>query len=120
MKQGGLQNGMVAVKKLYPWKDFDNKLFLGEVACLKKAKHKNIARFLAYCVNMQCEVMEVEGKLRIVEEQQRLLCFEYVPNGSLHDYLQGIKVAALHCSSSFALMNPTKSAIPSPVHVRHG
>ncbi|KAF8654360.1 hypothetical protein HU200_061540 [Digitaria exilis] len=89
MKQGGLRYGMVAVKKLYSWKDFDNKLFLGEVACLKKAKHKNIARFLAYCVNMQCEVKEVEGKLRIVEEQQRLLCFEYVPNGSLKYYLEG-------------------------------
>nr|CAB3481205.1 unnamed protein product [Digitaria exilis] len=86
---GGLRYGMVAVKKLYSWKDFDNKLFLGEVACLKKAKHKNIARFLAYCVNMQCEVKEVEGKLRIVEEQQRLLCFEYVPNGSLKYYLEG-------------------------------
>jgi len=95
MKQGGLRNGMVAVKKLYPWKDFDYKLFLGEVACLKKAKHKNIARFLAYCVNMQCEVMEVEGKLRIVEEQQRLLCFEYVPNGSLKYYLEGIKFATI-------------------------
>uniref|UniRef100_A0A0A8Y1I8 Protein kinase domain-containing protein n=1 Tax=Arundo donax TaxID=35708 RepID=A0A0A8Y1I8_ARUDO len=85
---GGLQNGMVAVKKLDTLKDFDDKLFLEEVKCLKKVKHKNIVRFLGYCVDSQGELMEIEGKLKIVEVQQRLLCFEYVPNGSLHHYLK--------------------------------
>lgn len=95
MKQGGLQNGMVAVKNLYSEKDLDSKLFLGEVACLKKAKHKNIARFLAYCVSTQNDVMEVQGKLKMVEKQKRFLCFEYVPNGSLKNYLEGIKFATI-------------------------
>ncbi|XP_062182833.1 uncharacterized protein LOC133886939 isoform X2 [Phragmites australis] len=85
---GGLQNGMVAVKKLDILKDFSDKLFLDEVSCLKRVNHKNIARFLGYCADAQGEVMEVEGKLRIVEVHQRLLCFEYVPNGSLHHYLK--------------------------------
>ncbi|XP_034569635.1 patatin-like protein 1 isoform X3 [Setaria viridis] len=58
---GGLRSGMVAVKKLSISESFTDKQFLDEVACLKR---------------------------RIVEVQQRLLCFEYVPNGSLHHYLQ--------------------------------
>ncbi|KAG2556763.1 serine/threonine-protein kinase Nek11-like isoform X1 [Panicum virgatum] len=85
---GGLRNGMVAVKKLSISMDFSDTQFLEEVKCLKRVRHKNIVRFLGYCADTHGEVMEIEGKLRIVEVQQRLLCFEYVPNGSLHQCLQ--------------------------------
>lgn len=88
---GGLRNGMVAVKKLSTLKDISDKQFLDEVSCLQKAKHKNIVRFLGYCADTQGEVMDVQGKLRIVEVQQRLLCFEYVPNGNLNHYLKAEK-----------------------------
>lgn len=86
------------MKKLSSWKDLSDKQFLDEVFCLKKVKHKNIVRFLGYCADTQGEVMEVEGKLRIVEVPQRLLCFEYVPNGNLHHYLKGI-YSFPHCYS---------------------
>ena len=95
LKQGGLRNGMVAVKKLSISMDFSDTQFLEEVKCLKRVRHKNIVRFLGYCADTHGEVMEIEGKLRIVEVQQRLLCFEYVPNGSLHQCLQGINIATL-------------------------
>ncbi|CAO2193027.1 unnamed protein product [Urochloa humidicola] len=85
---GGLQNGMIAVKKLIESKDFSDKKFLDEVTCLRKVNHKNIVRFLGYCADTQGEVMEVDGEHKIVEVQQRLLCFEYVPNGNLHHYLK--------------------------------
>jgi serine/threonine protein kinase len=88
VKQGGLRNGMVAVKKLSISMNFSDTQFLEEVKCLKRVRHKNIVRFLGYCADAHGEVMEVEGKLRIVEVQQRLLCFEYVPNGSLDQCLQ--------------------------------
>ena len=121
VKQGALKNGMVAVKKLsQSTNDLSEKQFLEEVKCLMRVKHQNTVRFLGYCAEWHGELMEIDGKLRIVDVPQRLLCFEYVPNGSLHDYLQGIKVAALHCSSSFALMNSMKSTIPSLGCVRHG
>ncbi|XP_025821548.1 putative cysteine-rich receptor-like protein kinase 12 isoform X5 [Panicum hallii] len=84
---GGLQNGMVAVKKLHS-KDLSYKQFLDEVICLKKVNHRNIVRFLGYCADTQGEIMEAEGKYRIVEVQKRLLCFEYVPNGNLHHYIK--------------------------------
>ncbi|CAL4991224.1 unnamed protein product [Urochloa decumbens] len=84
---GGLKNGMVAVKKISS-KDLSDKQFFDEVSCLKKVKHKNIVRFLGYCADTQGEVVEVDGKLRIVEVLQRLLCFEYIPNGNLHHYLK--------------------------------
>lgn len=85
---GVLQNGKVAVKKLSASHDLSNALFEDEVTCLIKANHKNIVRFLGYCVDTHGELMDIKGKYRIVEVPQRLLCFEYVPNGSIQHYLK--------------------------------
>ena len=93
VKQGGLGNGMVAVKKLLTPMDHSDRLFLDEVICLVKVIHKNVVRFLAYCLETTLEVREVEGKLGDIQVQQRFLCFEYAPNGNLHHYLQGKKFA---------------------------
>ena len=93
VKQGGLRNGMVAVKKLFATMELSHKQFLDEVICLKKVNHHNIVRFLGYCADTEGEIMEIEGKHRIVEVQKRLLCFEYVPNGNLHHYIKGKKFA---------------------------
>ncbi|XP_066337409.1 receptor like protein kinase S.2-like isoform X3 [Miscanthus floridulus] len=91
---GALKNGMVAVKKLsQSTNDLSDTQFLAEVKCLKRVKHQNIVRFLGYCVESHGEVIEIDGKHVIAEVQQRLLCFEYVPNGSLHDYLQDFGVS---------------------------
>ncbi|XP_039853411.1 cysteine-rich receptor-like protein kinase 14 isoform X2 [Panicum virgatum] len=79
---------MVAVKKLLTPMDHSDRLFLDEVICQVKVNHKNVVRFLAYCLETTFEVREVEGKLGDIEVQQRFLCFEYAPNGNLHRYLQ--------------------------------
>ncbi|KAK3119048.1 hypothetical protein QOZ80_9BG0712830 [Eleusine coracana subsp. coracana] len=82
---GQLRNGMVAVKKLsINLMDLSDKMFLDEVTNLMNLKHKNIVRFLGYCADSHGEIIEH----RIVETPQRLLCFEYVPNGSLQRYLK--------------------------------
>uniref|UniRef100_A0ACD5V9J0 Uncharacterized protein n=1 Tax=Avena sativa TaxID=4498 RepID=A0ACD5V9J0_AVESA len=86
--QGVLRNGDVAVKKLLNLHALPEKKFLEEIMCLKKAKHKNIVRFLGYCSETQGELLEFNGKIVLGEAQQKLLCFEYVPNGNIKHYLQ--------------------------------
>ncbi|XP_037438242.1 uncharacterized protein LOC119305973 [Triticum dicoccoides] len=81
--KGMLDNGMVAVKKLFETVDIDEKKFSEEVHCLMKAKHKNIVRCLGYCSDTQGEMVRCEGKLVLADVRQRLLCFEYLPKGSL-------------------------------------
>lgn len=81
--KGMLNNGTVAVKKLFETLDIDEKRFIKEVHCLMKAKHKNIVRFLGYCSDTQGKMLNFEGKLVLADVRQRLLCFEYLPKGSL-------------------------------------
>ena len=90
VKQGSLQGGKIAVKKLSNSKDLDDKLFTHEVNCLIRAKHKNIVRFLGYCADTQGEMIKFNGRFVLADVRQRILCFEYVPNGNLYDYLKGI------------------------------
>lgn len=87
-KQGVLRNGDVAVKKLLNLHALPEKKFLEEITCLKKAKHKNIVRLLGYCSETRGELFELNGKNVLGEEHQKLLCFEYVPNGNIKHYLQ--------------------------------
>lgn len=81
--KGVLDNGTVAVKKLFGTVDLDEKKFSEEIRCLMKAKHKNIVRFLGYCSDTQGEMVDCEGKLVLADVRKRLLCFEYLPKGSL-------------------------------------
>jgi serine/threonine protein kinase len=83
-----LRNGTIAVKKLFDTHLHESK-FIQEVECLMKAKHKNVVRFLGYCADTQGKMENYIGKLVMADVPQRLLCFEYLPKGSLHDYITG-------------------------------
>lgn len=84
--KGIVGKGMIAVKKLTKY-DLPEKKFLREVKCLMKAKHKNVVRFLGYCYEMKGEIADFKGETVISDIRNWLLCFEYVPNGSLDNYI---------------------------------
>jgi len=83
-----LRNGTIAVKKLLNIHLHENK-FHQEVESLMKANHKNVVRFLGYCADTQGRMEIYNGKHVMADVQQRLLCFEYLPKASLHDYITG-------------------------------
>jgi interleukin-1 receptor-associated kinase 1 len=88
-EQGILQNGKtIAVKKLCDVHLDDNQ-FDNEVTYLIGAKHKNIVQLLGYCAESRKEAVEADGKYVMAEIRHRLICFEYVNNKSLHDYISG-------------------------------
>lgn len=85
--QGTIGNRTVAVKKLY--NPIDKKKFEQEVQCIMKARHRNIVRFLGYCADTQGEIIDYEGKFVVADLRNWLLCFEFVPKGSLQQYISG-------------------------------
>ena len=94
--QGQLQGGRVAVKRLSPELDMDEKNFKHEISSLIKVKHKNIVRFLGYCSDTQGRVETYEGRTVMAHVRERLLCFEFLPNGSLDWYITGMSVSILY------------------------
>ncbi|KAL6908197.1 hypothetical protein ACP4OV_002367 [Aristida adscensionis] len=78
----------VAVKKLFQTSHFSGNQFKDELASLRRVKHKNIVRFLGYCFDTQKKPVEHNGRIVLAEDWRRFLCFEYVPNKSLYDFLQ--------------------------------
>jgi len=83
-----LKSGDAAVKRLSSNAYMYENEFHREIECLMKVKHKNIVRFFGYCADTQGNVGSYNGKFVMADLQQRLLCFEYLPKGSLHDYIE--------------------------------
>ncbi|CAO2143546.1 unnamed protein product [Urochloa humidicola] len=75
--KGVLPNGNVAVKRIKNGYTIDEKLFYGEVNSLLNVNHENVVRFLGFCANTEQTAIKIE----------RLLCFEYISNGSLQKYI---------------------------------
>ncbi|GJM95630.1 hypothetical protein PR202_ga12393 [Eleusine coracana subsp. coracana] len=93
--KGILQNGLIAVKKLFDSYTIEDKMFHKEVESMMMVTHPNIVRFIGYCSHTQ-EVhrMLPEDKEKQLEKgplmaqiRERLLCFEYVNKGGLDNYL---------------------------------
>lgn len=84
------------MKKLFNALDMDENKFIKEVACLTRVKHRNIVRFLGYCADTKGKMLNHEGKIVIADERQRLLCFEFLPAGSLDNYITGIPTLISH------------------------
>jgi serine/threonine protein kinase len=84
-----LDNGAaVAVKRLSDTYMYE-KQFHREVECLIKVKDKNVVRFIGYCADSQGKAETYNGKFVMADVQQRLLCFEYLPHGTLAKYITG-------------------------------
>uniref|UniRef100_A0ACD6AAQ5 Uncharacterized protein n=1 Tax=Avena sativa TaxID=4498 RepID=A0ACD6AAQ5_AVESA len=88
--KGMLQNRGVAVKRIIVSEHtIDDKLFDREVKNLmKNISHRNVVRFIGFCSNTHHELMKA-GPEELVKAQirERLLCFEYISNGSLDKHI---------------------------------
>ncbi|VAH93721.1 cysteine-rich receptor-like protein kinase 26 [Triticum urartu] len=88
--KGMLENGAaVAVKRISIPFMFE-KEFHREVECLIKASHQNVIRFIGYCADSQGKAESYDGKFVMADVQQRLLCFEYLPHGTLDKYITDV------------------------------
>ncbi|XP_066338354.1 uncharacterized protein [Miscanthus floridulus] len=85
--QGVLGDGFVAVKKLYSHHVIEDTPFQREVDCLMRIRHHNIVWFVGYCAETRVEVVRQGGKNIFAEAKEKLLCFEYLHNGSLRSYV---------------------------------
>lgn len=86
----------IAVKMLYDMPGFEEEQFQNEFNNLIRLQHKNIVQFVSYCYETQKKLVKCNGRLVLAEKIYRLLCFEYMQNGSLGKYLSGMMVPYMH------------------------
>ncbi|KAK3142987.1 hypothetical protein QOZ80_4BG0355810 [Eleusine coracana subsp. coracana] len=87
--KGVLENGeMIAVKKITsPIPGIMDKQFENEAYHLMRLKHRNIVLLVGCCSETESTYLEYNGKYIWAEKSERLLCLEYMPKGSLRQYL---------------------------------
>ncbi|CAL4994133.1 unnamed protein product [Urochloa decumbens] len=89
--KGTLENGQeVAVKKLEGNVQVPaGEKFLHASTNLMALQHENIVKLLSCCSEAKKKVVEHKGKYILVDTEECVLCYEYVPKGSLQNYLSG-------------------------------
>lgn len=92
IKQGVLQSQeVVAVKRLLVVSQSNqDDQFKNEVSSLIDINHINIVKLIGYCYEIQRKVVETHGRYEFADTRERILCYEYLPRGSLDKYLYGI------------------------------
>ncbi|KAM0876442.1 hypothetical protein ACQ4PT_036141 [Festuca glaucescens] len=78
---------LMAVKKLTALIPGSEKQFENEVYHLMCLNHPNIVRCIGYCYETQNLCLKHDGTHIFAETTERLLCLEYMPNGSLDNHL---------------------------------
>ncbi|KAF2911613.1 mannose/glucose-specific lectin [Oryza sativa Japonica Group] len=77
----------IAVKKLYHMSGIDDTQFRNEFNNLMKIQHPNIVRLIGYCYQVHKTHIERKGEFVFSSIIYRVLCFEYLQNGSLDKHL---------------------------------
>lgn len=87
--KGILDGGFVAVKKFGADASVPPEIiFTNEVHKLMELEHENIIKLVGYYHGPNREVKRVNGKLRVADITETLLCYEYLSNGGLHNFVE--------------------------------
>lgn len=80
------EGGCIAVKKLVDEDTYDRQ-FQNEIGHLMTYHHENIVKIVGYCHESRKKVVQQDGRYIIVDSVERIICHEYLPMGSLDNYI---------------------------------
>nr|XP_051190374.1 cysteine-rich receptor-like protein kinase 40 [Lolium perenne] len=77
----------IAVKVLKDGLDLDDVQFEKEYHNLASLHHKNVVRLVGYCHETKKECLPYNGRMVFADKTKRILCFDYMHNGSLDSFI---------------------------------
>ncbi|KAM3373588.1 hypothetical protein ACQJBY_020186 [Aegilops geniculata] len=114
--------GVVAVKRLAENSPVPrDKIFANEVQNIMVLEHENIVKLVAYCREAHNRLVQSNGRHIIAEITETLLCYEYLPQGSLDQNLFGESAISIDWDKRFKIIKGVCEAIhflhtlPNPV-----
>lgn len=88
MMKGMLRSGkVIAVKKIFDMHLLDDNKYQRELKSLMGIVHQNVVQLVGYCVESKWGRAQSSQRHIMAETRTRLLCFEYLGNGSLDKYI---------------------------------
>lgn len=66
--------------------------YQAELRSLLRIRHQNIVLLIGYCAEAKLQVVSQNGEHIMAEVRERLLCFEYIGNGSLRRYVPDLHI----------------------------
>uniref|UniRef100_A0A0E0MDU0 Protein kinase domain-containing protein n=1 Tax=Oryza punctata TaxID=4537 RepID=A0A0E0MDU0_ORYPU len=85
--KGEYKNGDKIAVKILHMEGFNDKKFNDEFGNLMIANHPNIVQLVGYCYDVTYTTGPAKGRPALIATIHRALCFEYMPRGSLENYL---------------------------------
>ncbi|CAN6210180.1 unnamed protein product [Urochloa humidicola] len=86
--KGVLRSGkVIAVKKIYHGFQMDEDSWSDELNRVIGITHPNVVQLIGYCAENKMETVTERGRMIVAEMPSRFLCFEYLSNGCLQEYI---------------------------------
>lgn len=84
------------MKKFHLMQGLDNEEFKNEFNNLMRVQHQNTVRLVGYCHHTAQVLVEHNGEHVSARVEERALCSEYLPGGSLDRHLSSMIMLYLH------------------------
>lgn len=82
--------GVIAVKKLAESSPVPHDKIANEVQNIMVLEHENIAKLVAFCYETQNKLLQNGNRYIQAAVTETVLCYEYLPMGSLENHIYGV------------------------------
>ena len=113
VEQGTVPDGeTIAVKKLAENSPLPrDKAFNNEVQNIMALQHEKVAKLVGYCHESQKKVVQNNGRYIVADIVESVLCYEYLPGGSLKKNLFGMSYYPIQIASMFRILIPYRTLL---------